>query len=437
MVERREEKRPFSDTQEFVQKAFEERFLGETEVALDSLDKTKPYTQIGEKAYQAGFNIIEMRKGDVIPLVSMSIHDRPDDSVPSGKKRTNTALLYIFPDDTDTLEQIKKSADNPSRFQTLEEIGNSYGVSRQMAHEYLKKYLGIVTENASSELKEQYLANNLNSTRPLTLASRIHISESNGSISTLEITNAIKDGYTSEMLLDEYGSSRISASRLRLEKWGMEAPERVRRNFGSIINEILDPSTEKDRLCELIQEFTNHGTLTRHSSGDNPVVMPISSLQHEAWGNKSFRLTAKAYEILGRAGIPVAKVGNANSGFYMITLTRTKDEALALLKEKGMDHIHTPVVQIAGADLGENLPNTTQLYGSAKKEWTRVSDTRRTKKRFSELRRKISEEGADFPILLYTSQNRSTAEIYIRKEDKEAFGARFKNKPSNPASNQV
>jgi len=413
------EKRPFEDTKQFVRDVYEDMYLGELPLDSSQIDFGRPYRKTGEIYFQAEFGTTVMRAGDEIPLLMMPINGKPDSRTKTSKRRPNAALLYIFADPKTEFEP----------FQSREEIGKLYGVTYEQIRQDVSKNLEDLHKVVGEDLKQEYPLRDLITRRPHTLSSRINRSLSHGG-SSLEIRQMVKEGSPTKDINREYGANKVSAARQTLRRWGMEAPPHTpQKDYGEIIRKVKDPDTTIEELRELIREFDNEGSISRYSAKKpGGVILSVSNLQFEAWGNRNYRKTKDAYRILKDAGIPVHtftqaqnyKSGRTAIGRYFITFNVTKEETLKVLRDNSSGNRHIPVEQIAGEAL-ESIPNTNQLFGTRKGEWERVFSRQFGLKNYDELVEIVSGSGLDMPVVKYTVPTDRSRGLYIRKSDREAF----------------
>lgn len=126
-----ETERSFLNTKSFIMRVYENAFNGYVPVDASRLDQNKPYTRIGDKFYQAHFAQVEIRPGEVIPLVMMPVDAKPKGKSYASVRRPNATLLYIFADQNDPKEP----------YQSLEKIRQLYGgVSRELIRQDIKKH---------------------------------------------------------------------------------------------------------------------------------------------------------------------------------------------------------------------------------------------------------------------------------------------------------
>lgn len=276
------QKRPFEE-QQFVKEVYDNAYLGELMLDESQIDKDKPYSQIGNKFYQEDFAKTVMRKDEEIPLLMMPIDRRPSPETPSEKRGANAALLYIFADKNAQVEP----------YQTQPEIGELYGVTRERIRQYKEKYIENLFEVSLPDIKVKYSLDLLDARRSLPLAKRIRRSiESNGS--AMKVHQLHKQGKSSMEIKEIVGLRQFEGARQRLGEWGLDAPERITKDYREDIKKINDPVTSIEELRELIQIFEHSSLLRAYTHRENPILISISDWQKKAWGNKDKRLTKKS-----------------------------------------------------------------------------------------------------------------------------------------------
>ena len=363
-------KLPFESTKEFVSEVYDELYQGELELPKSQIDFDKPYTQIGDRYYQAEFPEVVIGSRDRLPLVVLPITDMPDQNTPNGKRRPNATLLYVFADRDSRSESL----------QTLQQIGGAYGVTREMIRQDIKSSLHHLYRLSTSDIQGKFPFGTLETNRPLTLGVRIRGSEASGG-STIEIGELVEKGVSAGEINKLYGNDKLNGARKTLEKWGLKAPERLIRDFKPLIDKINDPSTFVEELCSIISQFDNSGLYRDYSKGENPILIPLSKLQQEVWGNKNYRETKVVQEILEVNNLPVNSVtndqvlsnGRKKAQTYRFTLARTQDLAREVLGAYKDKYGHIPVTQVSGRPL-ESVPNTTLLFGTRKELYEKVSN---------------------------------------------------------------
>lgn len=336
------QKRPFEDTKQFVREVYDEAYLGEICLDESQIDKDKPYSQIGKKFYQEDFAETVMRKGEEIPLLMMSIDKGPNPKTPSVKRRANAALLYIFADENAQVEP----------YQTLPEIGGLYGVTKEQIRQDREKYLEKLYEFSLSDIKAKYSLDSLGTRKSFPLAKKIKMSI-NGNGCVMTVYQLHKQGKSSKEIKEIVGLRPFEGARQRLGAWGLDAPERITRDYSEDIKKIKDPATTIEQLRELIQIFNHPSLLQSYTRRDNPILASISDWQKKAWGNKDKRLTKKAYEILKGNGFPVVAAPlevNRNGskvriGTYLSAFASMEDEGVEILKKNGGAYSNASVTQ--------------------------------------------------------------------------------------------
>ena len=354
----------------------------------------------------------------------------PNFTTPSTKRRPNAALLYVFADQND-----------PNQFyQTLDNIGSSYGVSREQIRMDKSNHLKDLNAASPQNVRVKYPFDSLNMRRPQTLSMTIDKSfASSRGVSTMEINQMCKEGMSAKEIAGVIGGNKLAAARIKLKEWGLQAPELIQRNFIETIKKIKDPATTIEELRELIKTFDNHTILRHYSRGKKQMLVPVSDLQNVAWGNKDTRSSKKIFQLLQDAGIPVHSIsqdvkigGKEIKHVYRFTLMRTKEEALRVLMDSSVENRHILVEQVAGPMLPpESTPNTYQLFGAKTGEWVSVASYTLgygSGKKLHHLMQAITSEDS-FPVSVvkYQSSSGKDTRLYIKKSYRDAFDKWLQN----------
>lgn len=395
------QERPFDKTKRFVREAVDDLYQGDLELPENLIDFDKPYTQIGDKFFQAEYPTLKMRAGDEIPLVSMPINEPPSKKIPSFKRRPNAALLYLFSDEKDENES----------FGTHPQIGNAYGVNREQIRQDVQNHTSSLHGLVTNGIKIEHPLNEICLTKPLGMNSRLRKSIVRGG-ATLQIREAVKAGRDTQDLKKEFGTQKVSLARMKLKNWGNDhVPERENRDFTEIIEKINNPNTSTKELKNLIIEFNHPEVVRRYGSKSNPVIINVSKIQSEIFGNMDSKLTKEIFEILKENQIPVNSItinqslknGKTRMHTYYITFNRTLDLARDVLKRYHEQYFHVGVAQING-EIQDEIPNTTQLFGTKKGEYVRIP------KKAAE---RIMVSGSKVRIFRYESKSKKTAGYYV------------------------
>lgn len=414
---------PFDATKQFIQEAYENSYKDEVSVTESEINFSKPYSFVNGQYYQAEFDVPVIKKQGLyeeVIIPSISLDEKPDGETPVGKRRPNATLLYVFASPTGVNEP----------YQSLEQIGNMYNVSYEQIRHDVKNNLSDLESSVEDRLRHKYPLKRLQTRRPRTLSLRIDTSLRQ-SDSVWKIHQMVKDGASAEDIIREYGSDRSSAARRKLKEWGLEAPDRVKKNFREIINKINDPETGREELQVLIKEFDNKGVITNYSKRTLGVLIPVSDLQQEAWGHKNHRLTKQAYDILEEAGIPVHSVEDYFQKYrqiYRLSFRRFHDQAVEVLRRFANEFSYQPVVQLGGEALSE-IPTTTHLSGKKRGDWevilTHDMGIKKTMKAkfFDLLEKDLKDNSVNYPVLGRYENGTDFKDVYVKKENKEEFVA--------------
>jgi len=393
-------KNSYDKTKQFITEAYEELYAGEVEVDPQELNPDLPHTIIGDRYFQAEFDPIQLKKGQEAPLTMMDINKKPQKGDPLDKKRQNSLLLYTFADE--------RAENEP--YQTLSEISDLYGVTRENVRLMNKIQLANLHANANSYVQGRYSLESLETRRPITLSSRVNLSIiQNGSV--LAVRDMVRAGMTTEEINQLLGSEVVSNARNRLEKWEMDRPDRIKHNIKKIAKEIDDPTTTLERLRE-IAESDNMRVLNQYYRDR---FSSISDLQFAMWGNKNYSNSRAVAEVLRAAQIPVYHFSRDSGGkrlTYRGTFKRMEKMAISVLRSHP-EFGNSSVIQIAGEEQAK-LPNTNELYGTKKGEYVRVK---------SDEARRLLEQGTEMTLFSYSSKrsgrHKPRTDYYMKKDDYE------------------
>lgn len=272
-------------------------------------------------------------------------------------KQNNATLLYVFAD--------VNSKDEP--YQSLEEIGDLYGLTRERIRQITRKNLSRLRTIASQELKSEYPTTVLDVKRESTVKVSRKMSGGSGGVA-LNIENDLSEGKSTEELVKKYGRGRVLKSKKILESWNSPTPdiESQYRHLAKRIEKLSDVNTPREELVSEMKKL-ERGALA-YSRGENSIFLPVSSVQQEAWNNKNVRNVRIVLEMLEKAGFPVVSIkGNATTaGNYNLILSRMKDEAVEILKKAPDIYKKTIVTKLGGKDISETPPTSTS-FASRKK----------------------------------------------------------------------
>lgn len=257
---------------------------------------------------------------------------------------------------------------------TLEEIGRDLRVSRERIRQIIGMTLSRLISATPEDLKEVFPRDGLETRKPLTLGSRMRISESGGGRAT-EALELLKKGKSLHEIREELGINNLSDVRTRLKAWGTEeqmgyimTSYEVNLRITATISNFQ--STEGEVQAALDQ--VRRGFYNTDSKKDSRLLTPISDLARESGyylrNDKLRDITA----VLKTAGLPIGEIPYQVSGgkykgkilTYHFVASIHRDRAVKILSEAEelQRFCSNPVQVIFGPEVIQ-IPNTTQLKG--------------------------------------------------------------------------
>lgn len=195
---------------------------------------------------------------------------------------------------------------------TLEEIGRSYGITRQRAGQLNEKFLPNIWHTASPKLRKKYPLETLPLSKPLTQRSREKLSESFGGSSFKIKKLLVERGMTDPVQIQaELGISpeTMRFSRKVLKEWGIELP-RTYTNYMKL-KEMIVKETDDEKLQKILDSLSDgqiRGYLERCRKSGNAIFIAVSRIVKEAGHSSNGRHTKRIVERLENAEIPVRTV---------------------------------------------------------------------------------------------------------------------------------
>lgn len=255
---------------------------------------------------------------------------------------------------------------------TLEEIGRDLRVTRERIRQIIGMTLSRLISATPEDLKGVFLRDGLETRKPLTLGSRIRISESGGG-RTAKVLELLKEGKSLHEI-KELGINDLSHVRMRLKAWGTEEQmvymtsyevnPRITATIGNF------QSTDDEVQAALYQ--VRRGFYKTDAKKDSRLLTPISDLARESGyylrNDKLRDITA----VLKTACLPVGEISRQVSEgkykgrilTYHFIASIHRDRAVKILSEAEelQRFCSNPVQVIFGPEVIQ-IPNTTQLKG--------------------------------------------------------------------------
>lgn len=224
---------------------------------------------------------------------------------------------------------------------TLEEVGESYGITRERARQLNEKFLPNIWHTASQRLKGEYPLETLPLAKPLTQRSREKLSESLGGSSFKVKKLLVERGMTDPVQIQaELGISPQTMIFIRkvLKRWGIELPK-IYTNYMEL-KKMIERETDDKKLQKILDSLSDgqiRGHLERCRRSGNAIFITVSKIVREAGLNSNGRHTKRTVERLKDAGIPVRPVAHEDKRrktlhHYWVVFAKHRARILKVLK---------------------------------------------------------------------------------------------------------
>lgn len=256
---------------------------------------------------------------------------------------------------------------------TLEEIGRDLRVSRERIRQIIGMTLSRLISATPEDLKEVFLHDGLETRKPLTLGSRIRISESGGGRTT-KVLELLKEGKSLHEI-EELGINNLSDVRMRLKAWGTEeqigyikTSDEVNPRITATISNFQSTDDEVQAALHQVRK----GFYDTDAKKDSRLLTPISDLARESGYYLRNDKLRDIRAVLETAGLPVGEISyQVSEGKYKgkiltyhFIASIHRDRAVKILSEAEelQRFCSNPVQVIFGPEVIQ-IPNTTQLQG--------------------------------------------------------------------------
>lgn len=361
MSAERQGSRPFEDTKKAYGSAYEtlvDRLLAEPDSPLsrkiaaeesrlsDHLRKMKDGRGTGSDA-EGDSDVIAFNLGRHCVPVALPVNYRGRKGAP--ENRHNLAQRYLFGD------------------QSLEEVGGSYGLTRERVRQQVKAATRAVL-GAAPQADLQF--ETLNFRKPPSDRLRDKLSRARGG-ATVGIMEALKGGATyDELIAMGYNETQLSNARRRLaERQKPVDVPRLVEDWAPILAQLANPQTDRALACKLIK-LVPRGVYQNHPE----IFVDLSEVARGAglyprgsWKGISFM--ANYLELqkqpVGRAVYEVKSGRQKGLRHCFFTLRRCEEEIRQLLfsaEGPRFDKMRQAPIRVIGPK-PEKMPNTIDLEG--------------------------------------------------------------------------
>jgi len=171
-----------------------------------------------------------------------------------------------------------------------EDIGRSYGVTRERISRVIKQGVLHLWQNSTPEIQATFPFEELALNKPLSQRSREKASLAGGGTSIL-LKEEIKTGRSVKQIQEGgvLSGAQIFHSRRVLRTWGIEVPYTNTSKFQNIELEKRLRAAEKDEEKQNLLGKVKRNFYHSHLAGEDPVLMPIGTLIREAGLTQGFQ----------------------------------------------------------------------------------------------------------------------------------------------------
>lgn len=317
---------------------------------------------------------------------------------------------------------------------TLEEIGAKFHLTRARIQQIVKKNLFSLYQSSDEQIKSGFPWESLETSKPLSIASRKRLSLASGGIS-VRAEELVKRGLSAGEIQAALNttSSQLGVTRHILNTWGTELPyqnEAYSPNYRQNLARLFAGTLPYEEAQRIIDQVTR-GVLQKHSSGDKPDLLSVITLAQKSGLSVNTRKVSLLVKILRGNQIPTGLVEHLLSEkpgrksyvihYYIIPSYYQEKAKNILQSHPELASFRDNPVSVIGKK-SPDIPNTSQLKNSGIYKSVGVLLGELGYPRFLQ-HAKLTTGGlitSDCPVSVFAQRNRN---FYYRADDEEALRA--------------